>query len=281
MYGEDCTDCNSAGNGGIGGGINNIGSLQILNSTIENNSAGLAGAPGHCVAYYCGWNTPGQSGYGGGIANQNHLILNNTVLQGNQGLLHGGGLSNLGYAVMISNTVSDNNAVQGGGLSNSRYLEIESSLVISNTGDQGGGIYNQDELQLLNSTFSSNNAVLGGGINNQGDALFTTVFITNNWTRNGPDGYDGNDETRCGGQGATDGGSRHGGGIYNTGDIQLDQADVSGNATGDGGKEVIFTWSGEGTNGGNGGLWRNIIPAANMNLTQVGRIRLATVVRVS
>ncbi|MDF5727585.1 MAG: CSLREA domain-containing protein [Rhizonema sp. PD38] len=126
-----------------GGGIYNGGTLDVRNSTIKGNEAGV----------------------GGGISNQGTLILSNSTLSNNSASQRyntsGGGIYNTGTAIVLDSTLSGNH-------------------LASNAGSGGGGIYNAGNLVLSNSTLKNNLAIsaysYGGGIFNTGTG---TLEITN------------------------------------------------------------------------------------------------------
>jgi PKD domain/HYR domain len=103
----------------------------------------------------------------------------------------GGGLSNSGGTVYISNSTftnnSDNNYYNnwsGGGICNdSGSMSIDSSTFTGNsTPISGGAIYNHATLTVSNSTFNNNAAYDGGGIANfnGGTVTITNSTISNN-----------------------------------------------------------------------------------------------------
>ena len=123
----------SAGLGnGIGGGIDNTGTLTVLNTVIsDNDNAG--GALGNAN--------------GGGIYSTGSLSVQNATISGNSAIL-GAGIYNAGTASVVNTTISGNS---GAG---SRVAF-------------GGGIYNAGKLTLEDSTVSGNSTVsdfkLGSG----------------------------------------------------------------------------------------------------------------------
>src|SRR6266699_3645868 len=146
---------------GPDGSINNTGLLDIINSTISNNSA---------------------SGRGGGINNTGPLEITNSTISNNATYGQGGGIFNssdtLGNPASLSNsTVSGNTAVGGGGgIDNTGFLKITNSTISDNRAlNEGGGIDSPGELGLTNSTVSDNTALtFGGGI--AVSSPFYTIF---------------------------------------------------------------------------------------------------------
>ncbi len=159
---------------GSGGGISNAGSLELLNSTISDNTAVYTG-------------TTSGNANGGGISNSGTLtiqtatIRNNTASIANLGTASGGGISNTGTVTITDSSVISNNSIgkpdaHGGGISNNGILTLINSTVGNNAASsssassngQGGGIYNAMQLTVRNSTIGFNRAdaalAEGGGI---------------------------------------------------------------------------------------------------------------------
>ncbi len=117
------SDDTVAAAGGLGGGIYNAGTLTIYDTTISGNS----------VARY----RIGAFPYGGGVYNTGKLTVVNSTITANQaadywpsGVPYGGGIANVGGTVAISNsTISKNTA-----LIHTPYGTV---------GTYGGGIANQ------------------------------------------------------------------------------------------------------------------------------------------
>src|SRR5215472_14055665 len=113
-----------------GGGIYNIGTLAISNSTITANRAGALGG-------------------GGGIYNVGGLTIYNSTISGNQGIgtiegfSQGGGIYNGGTMTVSRSTVRGNNLRdgEGGGIANAGNETIINSTIVGNNGFlRGGGI---------------------------------------------------------------------------------------------------------------------------------------------
>ena len=185
--------------GGNGGGIINGGTLTIANSTFSGNSAG---------------------GNGGGIYNSSTLNIANSIFTGNSATNHGRAINEYGTLTITDSSFDTNSATNvGGGIYNYGTLTIANSTFSSNGADSGGGIRNGGALDITNSTFSGNSAGLAGGgaIANGG-----TLNITGNY-------FSGNSA------------DMDGGGIYNKGILDITDSTFSGNSA----------------TGGGGGIWTN------------------------
>ncbi len=128
--------------GGPGGGIDNEGSLTVLDSTITNNSS---------------------DGDGGGIWSNGFLTLTDTTLHGNTAPV-GGGLYVQGAApatvdqsTIAANTATNTQLKGGGGIyNNGAPLRLLNTLVAGNFGNNG---------DLDGSAVSGSHNLVGGGIN--------------------------------------------------------------------------------------------------------------------
>jgi len=118
---NNCTVAGNAAAGGAGGGgIANNGTLTVIDSTINGNSA---------------------TGYGGGIGNDGVLTITNSTIFGNSNATTGGGGIYNGYSgtlTLTSSTITANSAADDGG--------------------GGGGIFNGNEATLLDSLVAGNSA---------------------------------------------------------------------------------------------------------------------------
>ena len=147
---QNLTVADGGGNGGIGGGLSNLGTTNITNVTFSGNSAGN----------------------GGTIYNLGALDITNSVFSGNSSTGHGAGITNAGTLTVTNSTFSGNAAERvGGGIINwDGTTSVTNSAFSGNTAtDRGGGVYNNTTgiLNVTNSTFSGNSAnYSGGGIYN-------------------------------------------------------------------------------------------------------------------
>jgi hypothetical protein len=132
-----------------GGGILNIGTLAITNSTISGNTAAL----------------------GGGIFNTGPLTVANTTVNGNVAS-EGGGIYNSGggTATIINCTISGNTAnPDGGGIFNIGTLTITNSTLSDNSASLSGGISNIDTLEIGDSVLKA--GASGVNISNNGGTV--------------------------------------------------------------------------------------------------------------
>ncbi len=166
-----------------------------------------------------------SAGDGGGISNNGGTVtVTNSTFSGNRAsgtMSGGGGISGKGGTVAVTNsTFSKNSAAAGGGIFNNTgggTLTVTNSTFSDNSASGGGGLVNHTggTLTVTNSTFSGNSATSAGGIlNNTGG----TLTVTNSTFSNNS---------------AHDGGS--GGGIYNNpgGTATVTNSTFSGNSADD------------------------------------------------
>jgi hypothetical protein len=157
-----------------GGGIRNLGSMQIAGSTITGNEA--------------------QGGPGGGIslALNSSAVISSSTVSGNTTDQEGGGISNLGTLVFRDGTISGNQAGSfGGGIDTSGHSIVVNSTVSGNEAARdGGGIRNTGSLRLTSATIADNRAPagIGGGIVNRlGTLDLTNTIVANNSASTAPD----------------------------------------------------------------------------------------------
>jgi len=161
---------------GSGGGVYNVGTLTINNSTLSGNAA--VGDLGQCFFPPC-------YGTGGGIYNIGALTINNTTLSGNstggRPAGFGGGIYNhfgLGPLIISNSTLSGNSAFgsgsRGGGIDNAGALRINNGTLSGNSAGSGGGIYSIPNGAALQNSIVANSP---SGGNCSGT---TKPFITSN-----------------------------------------------------------------------------------------------------
>jgi hypothetical protein len=132
------------------------------------------------------------SGNGGGILNVGRAIINNSSILSNTAPTgKGGAISNAGIITLTNSTVTGNRATNtdsvGGGINNQQggRVALVNTLVSNNAAANGGGVYNNSQdtgsiLELNNSTISGNTATASGsGIyNNAGGTVNQTGAFT-------------------------------------------------------------------------------------------------------
>jgi hypothetical protein len=131
-----------------------------------------------------------RNGFPRGVANFGRLEANNVTIRDNTAFLDaGGGLVNWSGATLIlrhcrivDNQGSVEDAPFGGGMANLGRAMIEDSVISGNSAPNGGGIFVFDgsELEVLRSTISGNTATDGYGaaIGSIGPAVVTLVNST-------------------------------------------------------------------------------------------------------
>jgi len=170
----------SGNSASFGGGVSNLGTVTVSNSTFSGNSASETG--GGIMNWDQNRVTVSNSTFsgnsGGGITNMNILTVSNSTFSGNSG----GGINSDGSLTVSNSTFSGNTAFYGGGMIiHPRGTVIVSNSTFSgNTADSGGGVYVHggagNALAVSNCTFSGNTATYGGGIFN---LIISTVTVSN------------------------------------------------------------------------------------------------------
>ncbi len=121
----------------------------------------------------------GDGTFGGGalINTGGALILNNTVFEDNIAN-NGGAIQNKGSLTVNTSVFRNNTANQAGAIDNRGTLNLTDVEFIGNTGgNAGGALNNSNFLRVTNVTFSGNSATRGGALYNSG--AFSDVIITN------------------------------------------------------------------------------------------------------
>ncbi|HKP02536.1 MAG TPA: choice-of-anchor Q domain-containing protein [Chthoniobacterales bacterium] len=174
---NDCIIISNSSDGS-GGGVSNVGTMTIMNSTVSDNHT-----------------TGDFNSHGGGISNGGTITITNSIISGNSvgsspfmpGI--GGGIFNSGVATMMitDSTVSSNRAVGGGGIGSDGAMTISNSSVTGNMalaafgfGGLGAGILTKNSpIMITNSTISGNSASdAGGGIYSSNSATVTVTHST-------------------------------------------------------------------------------------------------------
>lgn len=198
-------------NGATGGGIHNLGTLELRDVVVTGNRAGNGRNDD-------GPNPSGGSGgAGGGITSQGSLTLIDCVITENRAGDGGfanqgggaGGVAIAGQGGVIINTVISNNAAGNGGTGKDQ---------IGGRGGDGGGLSAGNVLTMVNSSITGNRsgrggdgAAFAGGIGGNGGGFTNSARATLvNTTISGNQTGEGGMGTREGGLGGS------GGGIHNT-----------------------------------------------------------------
>lgn len=179
-----------------GGGIYNLGELELTDSTVSGNHTNNFGggilnswqdATHYGVAELDNVTVIDNSTFflGAGVMNDGEMTITNSTVSDNGPASYAGGVYNDGTLTMSGSTVSGNNGgAQGGGFMNDYQgtATITNSTISGNVvgsqstaGSPGGGIYNTNGsvLTLSDSTVTNNSANFGGGIQNDGDSTAT------------------------------------------------------------------------------------------------------------
>ncbi|MCY2991124.1 MAG: FG-GAP-like repeat-containing protein [Planctomycetota bacterium] len=165
----DCVvDTNTAVGVGVGGGIDNRDSLTVTRSRLSNNTADQGGAI-HNLA--------------GAV-----LTITDSVLQGNTAQLFGGAIIADGTLDIIRTTFQANHAVFGGAILNGGELTVtDSSFVDNHASGQGGAIFTAADpgtpLNVIGSSFIHNLADLDGGalyLSTEGEVTVVNSTLTQN-----------------------------------------------------------------------------------------------------
>ncbi len=155
-----------AGGAGDGGGVENYGTLRVINSTFSGNSA---------------------SHDGGGIYSFGDAVtVTNSTFSGNSAARDCGGIGTwyLGTVTVTNSTLSGNSSTRlGGGICNNGTLTVTNSTLSGNSAPSGGGIYSDSTVTVTNSTLSGNSASsIGGGIWNNSGTLYLAGTILDTGT---------------------------------------------------------------------------------------------------
>ncbi len=162
-------DSDVSGNSTIhqGGGVWNVGVMDVIRSTISNNSAGKGA---------------GLFNFNVGLTVNAATITDSTIAQ-NEANDDGGGIHNAGIMTISNSTISENTSLaRGGGVygtigSKAATLTIVNTTVADNSAERGGGIYMvAGTISAKNTLIASNTATasesdVGGSFNSLGHNL--------------------------------------------------------------------------------------------------------------
>ena len=135
--------------GGLGGGIQNAGTLVLRHVTMSGNRGSNGGAvansaPGTATIFRSLLNANSTTGVGGGgFINFGMLTVSGSVLSGNTAPINGGGVNTqpAGTTRLVQTTLHHNTSTGlGGGVSNLGTTSLDRTLVTANRGSSGGGI---------------------------------------------------------------------------------------------------------------------------------------------
>ncbi len=129
--------------GDTGGGLKNLGTCYLENSTIENNYAyeggGFANISGGIFSLTASSVSDNRADSGGGGVNHlnSYVSLKNStissnVVEGRDAI--GGGVLNFGILEVVHGTITKNEGIAGGGIHNSGLTYLKNSIVAHNTG---------------------------------------------------------------------------------------------------------------------------------------------------
>jgi hypothetical protein len=214
----------------------NLGTRPIINIsdvTIQNGSIELVAGGGMVVGqgtYVTLYRTivvdnNADGGQGAGIANLGNFTVRQSTIRNNSGFSkrpddNTGKEKPCVESIFTDRNMDGQNISAGGIFNNSdAFLTIDASTISENCSAHGGGIKNLGHMDITNSTISGNKATLeGGGIMNVGvgyaNIAYTTIAYNEAFA--GIDAY----------RGELIG---HGGGIYNTGDVDIGNSIIAGN----------------------------------------------------
>lgn len=185
---------------------------------------------------------------GGAIFSLGSLSLTDSVLRENQGR-QGGGISSFGPLTVTKTQLIGNSAQVGGALDHEfGTATILDSKFLNNTATEtGGGVFNASKMQLMQSVFSGNRASDGGGLLNFGVVAIEASVLDGNKAVLGGGLMNGSAPPTVSGS-PEDAGTvflkqttikgntaEQGGGVYNLGDIVMDEGRTIGNSATQGG----------------------------------------------
>ena len=215
---------------GVGGGLDNLGTVTLTNVTLSGNTASTLGgglynkATATLIGCTVSGNTVGIRG--GGLWSSGTITLINDILSGNSASTNtGGGLYNKGTATLTGCTVSGNTAAVGGGLcdyGSGATMTLTNVILSGNTAFSGGGLYgNKGTVTLLNCTVTGNTASASKGARGGG-----ILGADGTWTLT---------DCTLSGNSVTAGNYAYGGGMWNSGVTSLTNCTVTGNTALQGG----------------------------------------------
>jgi hypothetical protein len=142
---------------GLGGGIENLGTLNVKNSTFSSNSAGNGGAISNAAGATLAvenstFSHNATTGVGGGaILSSGSATVERSAITNNTAPINGGGINVQpgGTMTISSSTIMGNTSGSlGGGLSNLGTLNVQLSTITDNTGSSGAAIATSDPTKV-------------------------------------------------------------------------------------------------------------------------------------
>jgi hypothetical protein len=151
---------------GLGGGIENAGTLILKQVALSGNRAGNGGGLANAAGATANvsdsrFDSNTTTGVGGGaIINFGGLTLATSILSGNTAPINGGGLNtqSAGTSQILHSTIVHNvSGGLGGGMSNLGHTSLYGVMVQLNHGSSGGGIATGNTHVTLQFSFVRNN----------------------------------------------------------------------------------------------------------------------------
>jgi PKD repeat protein len=149
-----------------GGGLSNMGIMQISASVFLSNTASYGGGVYNASTEPARAVRPSSRQPNRPAAVDMEIV--NTTLTGNRAtdveIGRGGGIYNDGPLTILNSTFYSNTATSGGGVYNYGQLSVSQSTFSENEADfEGGGVYNEGLFSASQSTFNGNAAAYAGG----------------------------------------------------------------------------------------------------------------------
>lgn len=232
-------------NGGHGVYVASAGSVLVTGNTVDNNSgSGLRLLGGGDYTISANTITNNDSDEGGGIYTDGMTttVRANTVLS-NTAALNGGGIFNLGAALILSNTITNNSAPAGGGVYDAGAATIKDNIIGANTAASlsapgyGGGLYSLGATLVRYNTLNGNSATSqGGGIYVTNVVSGTAAIEGNEISQNSANQEGGGIYVAAGAPGITGNtigrnlARNSGGGIYDAGAATINQNTLTENS---------------------------------------------------
>ena len=181
----------------MGGSINSMGNLDILNTDFTGNCAGEFGGAISTQTMDAEFNfniansslTNNTAPKGGAVANVAHFKIESSKFIDNHTYESGGAIISTGHSNIIFNVFTNNVADGNGGVINStNYCELRANNLTNNRANhEGGALLSIGSSEVSYNNFIGNNATQGGAIFNtyQGDLSYpNSKIISNNFTNN-------------------------------------------------------------------------------------------------